>query len=750
MFHHRSRAGQYLALTGALSAFLAAVLFSTFLAGPAAGAGGDSVFGSARVDNLSRSLTILSEPGLEDASVRKQASAVNLPAAGPMSIPRGPGGSLRVEIVVADTSPAAVGRLVQLGARVLHVSQRYSTITANLAADDLRTVGSAAGVRSVTEVLAPQVGGGAASVSAPAKIRNAQCGVLVSDASSQLLGAAARARFDVDGSGLTVGVLSDSFATITTPTSAAQDVASGALPGPGNPCGYDTPVQVLQESPTPSADEGRAMLQMVHGVAPGARLMFAAGSLSKTSMADNIFALAAAGADIIVDDISYNNEPLFQDGIIATAVTSVTAAGGSYFSSAGNANVIFEGNDVGSWESPVFRPTTCPSTVIALNAPHQVSCMNFATSGLPDNAADYTIAPGASMTPVLQWAQPVGGVTSVFAWLLIDPTKADAIVAMGIGPMGVVPVALGAGATDSSPRTLSVVVVRYDTASTATPRVKYYMSDDGAFVPSAVEYPVSTGSDIVGPTIFGHNGTAAAMSVAAVPYNSNTTPESFSSRGPNTLFFQPVSGTTPSAALAEPQILAKPDFTATDDACNTMLGDPTGDGPSCPYRFSGTSAAAPNGAAVAALLLEAVPGLTPAQVRTSLANSASPMSGGSLYSTGSGLLNAEAAIVTAKTLYPQKQVACRPLPKKIKRKGVTTLVPKRCRTNAGRKVKIRASADLRGDLRLYKLIKKNKGKIRVRTYGYRINLTVTQRAKKKFGYKRLNTTKTYKLRARSR
>src|SRR5262249_34058971 len=74
----------------------------------------------------------------------------------------------------------------------------------------------------------------------------------------------ARATSAVDGSGVTVGVLSDSFNCLG---GAAADVASGDL----------SAVTVIQEFPDCSdrTDEGRAMLQLVHDVAPGASLAFA-------------------------------------------------------------------------------------------------------------------------------------------------------------------------------------------------------------------------------------------------------------------------------------------------------------------------------------------------------------------------------------------------------------------------------------------------------------------------------------------
>ena len=54
--------------------------------------------------------------------------------------------------------------------------------------------------------------------------------------------------------------------------------------------------------------------------------------------ANNIKALAnTAGANIIVDDIGYPDEPMFQDGLISQAIDTVTAQGVTYFSAAGNA-----------------------------------------------------------------------------------------------------------------------------------------------------------------------------------------------------------------------------------------------------------------------------------------------------------------------------------------------------------------------------------------------------------------------------
>ena len=93
----------------------------------------------------------------------------------------------------------------------------------------------------------------------------------------------ARSAFGVDGSGINVGALSDSFNCLG---GAAGDTASGDLPS----------VTVIQEISicAGATDEGRAILQVVHDVAPGASLSFASAFNGQASFASNILALAAA------------------------------------------------------------------------------------------------------------------------------------------------------------------------------------------------------------------------------------------------------------------------------------------------------------------------------------------------------------------------------------------------------------------------------------------------------------------------
>ena len=91
------------------------------------------------------------------------------------------------------------------------------------------------------------------------------------------------------------------------------------------------------------------MLQIVYNLAPGAQLYFATGGPDQAGFAANILALRAAGCDIIVDDITFFAEGVFQDGTVAKAVNSVVASGALYFSAAGNEGRLDAGTS-GTWE----------------------------------------------------------------------------------------------------------------------------------------------------------------------------------------------------------------------------------------------------------------------------------------------------------------------------------------------------------------------------------------------------------------
>src|SRR6185436_7453513 len=161
---------------------------------------------------------------------------------------------------------------------------------------------------------------------------------IVSQGDRSLRADLARRESGVSGRGIRVGVLSDSYDCAPGAfepgarfTRAAEDIANNDLP---------RNVRVLKDlSEEPSddcTDEGRAMMQLIHDVAPAAPQAFYTAFVSEEDFADGIRALAEVGSKVIVDDIIYFAEPMFEDGIIAQAVDDVYKDGVAYFSSAGN------------------------------------------------------------------------------------------------------------------------------------------------------------------------------------------------------------------------------------------------------------------------------------------------------------------------------------------------------------------------------------------------------------------------------
>jgi hypothetical protein len=592
---------------------------------------------------LTPRLETLAQPGVRGASATQQAQLVGLPASGPGGLVRTATGEVLVQVRAAGTGAATRDALTRAGLHVTHVAPGYRVITGSIAVDRLSSLAAVAGVESVEEVVAPFVGQASTATASAPVAAAAVCAPIVSEGDVQLQADDARAAFGVDGTDVRVGVLSDSFNRSTTAvTDASDDVASGDLPGVGNPCGRPIPVTVVDDSASGSGliDEGRAMTQIVHDLAPGARLLFATAFTGELAFADNIRALRNThNATVIVDDVTYFDEPMFQDGPISVAVNEVTAAGAVYFSSAGNGNAIVGGKSISSYEAPAYRPQACPTGLPAFAGP---TCHDFDPTGGTDNGAGFTVANGGGFLLSFQWAQPRFGVTTDLDFYVQD-TATNAVLASGLNDNGVTqkPTEIvNFVNTTGSTKNVRVVVNRY--SGSGTPRIKWSFFRSSGL--SSVEYNQSGGGDTVGPTIFGHNGAGKTVSTAAVPYSDSTTPEPYTSHGPVTLYFGPVVGSTPAASLPAPQVLAKPDLAATDGGVNTFF--PPGSGP--PFRFYGTSAAAPHAAAVAALMRDRSPSQSPASVLAKLKATADPVpNGGTADVVGSGLVDAMAAVGTA-------------------------------------------------------------------------------------------------------
>lgn len=454
-------------------------------------------------------------------------------------------------------------------------------------------------------------------------------GAATSQGDAALGADAARETFGVDGSGITIGVLSDSFDFLG---GAADDIASGDLPEEG--------VNVLMEAG--STDEGRAMLQIVADVAPGASLSFATALGGQAAFANNILDLAASGADIIVDDILYFAEPMFQDGIVAQAVDAAVAAGAAYFSSSGNSNR--ESYESGFVPSGAFQTLGFGGPLTKTYEFH-----DFDPSAAVDIFQEITVPVGDSVTFSFQWDEPVfsvspesgGSASDVDIFLVADGN----IVAGSIfDNVGLDPIEVFSFTNDGSFGTSSFELLIGTVEGDPAPNLLKYVGF-GSF--EIEEFATNSA------TSFGHANAAGAAAVGAAFFGDTpefgTNPpelEPFSSAGGVPILFETESGDR----LPEPEVRQTVDFVAPDGVNTTFFGQQIGDGDSFP-NFFGTSAAAPHAAAVGALALEAAGGagsLQPEELYDLLESTAEDfLAPGFDPDSGFGLLQADEAVAAA-------------------------------------------------------------------------------------------------------
>ncbi len=489
-----------------------------------------------------------------------------------------------------------------------------------------------AGVALVAAMLV-STGAGAAVAAAPET-----CGP-AGDTARRLLSAdTAASRFGVDGSGVKVGIISNSFGA-RGEDQVEADVSAGWLPGPGNPCGYETPVTVLTEGAAGEDDEGRAMAQIVHQVAPGAEILFA-GSNSLAGFESGIDELIAHGASIIVDDVSAAGDRPFHVDEAGRAVQAAVDAGVFYVTAAGNYGAQgaegypSEGFPIGAWSTVQYRGTACPDDVAALYPGETVDCLDFDPGEGEDATLSLTLPARALMTGSLDWAEDDGKVVTSLDYVVdIDgnvrkSTSADAQVASAPAEIG--------NLSSAEPIENTVSVVRHVTPSAGTPPVSLIWEQAPSFeVLVDQEYYRSTDDDTVGATLFGHRAVPSVFSVAAMNA-ADSTLETYSTLGPAPLYF----------GVPEPVVVPGPTAVGVDNlpTSTSVLG---GSG-----SFRGTSAASPTVAASAALLLEQTPGLSPAQLREVLTEQADPegfvqpwdASVAAERSAGAGLVDVAAAL----------------------------------------------------------------------------------------------------------
>jgi len=379
----------------------------------------------------------------------------------------------------------------------------------------------------------------------------------------------ARMFYDVDGSGVKIGVMSDSYDDYdgSPETSASDDITSGDLPGADNPNGYTIPVEVLDDSEGPEKDEGRAMMQIIHDIAPGAELAFHTAFGGEANFAQGIRDLADSGADIIVDDVLYLAEPMFQDGQVAQAVDDVKLNDGvAYFSAAGN-----------------LADQSYESTFRLEETAH-----DFDSGGAADTLQSITVPGNTTATFILQWDDPFASAGGVGADTDLDIYARD-----------VAGDSIAAESTDPNIGNDAVEILDVENTTGSSKEYELWIEHAGGPVPNQIKYVYNPGGigitddygDTGKATLYGHANSKGAEAVAAASFDASRSPRSYTALGGVPILFD-----TDGVRLQDDASRQKPGITAPDCVSNTFFGSGN--------TFCGTSAAAPHAAAVAALMLE--------------------------------------------------------------------------------------------------------------------------------------------------
>jgi len=502
-----------------------------------------------------------------------------------------PDGRVRARIHLRG-GPDAEAAVRALGVSIARVSDDHRVLYAALSGADIERVAAQAVVAKISPIVGAQVHAGS--------VLSEGVAVLRADRVQDFL--------RVTGKKIRIGVISDGIEHIATATATQlPPTETGDIPATG----AGLPKVELCPLNDNGGDEGTAMLEIVHDVAPSAALAFcpAFGDTGQQGLADAVTWLATQafggkGADVIVDDVGYLTEPFFQDGVIAQAVDAAVANGVSYFSSAGNsADAHYEHvyQDVVPGDDFVFPFDT-----------HDFG----AVAGLgSDIGWDGVVAGnGNFFAAFMQWNDPFGGSANDYDIYIFDTAGNLAGDPAGDFPIG------GSGFDaqdgDDDPIEVAFVVNEFPGPPPVGTVKGFFMVIDRFFASptSLLElqfngfFAVDPAKNIAEGSIFGHAASRGAMAVAAtgafenidgVANPGHDAIEEFSSRGPSRIFFTP-------AGAAAPEVRRKPNTTAVDGTSVTGINFFT--------PFFGTSASAPHAAAVAVLLKDVDPGLNPAGI----------------------------------------------------------------------------------------------------------------------------------------
>ena len=392
------------------------------------------------------------------------------------------------------------------------------------------------------------------------------------------------AGYGINGANVKVGVISDGI------THAAASQSTG-----------DLPVTItVDPSLQGSGDEGTAMLEIVHDLAPGAQLFFA-GPGTTVDMVNSInWMVNTAKVNVIVDDLTFylasaasSAQPYFSDGSVASAAENAVSQGVVYVSAAGNwqTNSNWQGTQIRShWEGQ-FN-----------NDGYGYNNFNTNPGGAVDDGDACNVAAGATIQANLQWSDQWSDNTNEYDLYLVNSNGSELLASSTIRQTGMQPFEdISWTNLTGSVQAVQLVIYQYSGQSRD---LDMYVAMSGG---NATTSNINSGLYYTaGDSLVDQQAATGVISVGAIDADdspSYNTIEPYSDWGPSTICTNFSTQT-----FVARQSLAGCGIDDVDTEVGTLgyFGNP----------FLGTSAAAPDVAAIAALMHQTNPSLTPAEVAT--------------------------------------------------------------------------------------------------------------------------------------
>ncbi len=382
----------------------------------------------------------------------------------------------------------------------------------------------------------------------------------------------------VDGSGVKVGIISDG-ANDWPDSQALGDLPAAGITEFGS-CTKE-PADPTNCLPERDCNEGTALAEIIHDIAPGAAIAVGAASTSLEFIQRISDLVNSFGAHIVADDLAFFGEPYFEDGDIADAVAAVLGQV-VYVSAAGNSALNHN-------EATYLDVDPSDSSV-------NLHDFGARAGGSPDWALPVYAEQYGLAYAFLQWNDPFGGSSNDYD-LYVDIYDVNTNDYLG---------------TLASDDVQNGTQDPFEATGICNPfadpvwALFYVNRFSGGSRELEIFVRTNAGSSLVAyndpqGSVFGHPAVPGAVATGAIDVSDpgNDDIEWFSAWGSSNVYF-------PSF-----QSRAKPDLVAVDGVAVTGVGGFVS-------TFFGTSAAASHVAGIAALLMQAMPHATPSQIRAAL------------------------------------------------------------------------------------------------------------------------------------